>query len=200
MGCDQWLVRFSPTQATRRKDPWLPAEITARLIRYQVPGFRSSWLLTSLMDIASYTREELVDLYHRRWAIETIYREWKHGLDIQNLRSHTPLGILKEIHAQLLLSNLVRWVMTEAVEGTSDAPVDLSFLSALTHIKNAMVAMRNTRPALVVVIYQQLLADVRSARIRKRPGRSYPRPNDGKLKNRGHGKCQQPSRITGTLT
>ena len=200
LGTEDWLVTFHPTPATRRKDPWLPTEITARLIRYQAPGFRPSWLITSLMDVEVYAREELVDLYHRRWRIETIYREWKHGLDIQNLRSHTPIGILKEIHAHLLLSNLVRWVMTDATEGSSDTPVDLSFTTALTHIENALLIMRRARVPQLAGLYQQLLDDVRSSPIRKRPGRSYPRPNDGKVKNRGHGKRQLPARIPGVLT
>lgn len=200
LGAEEWLVTFHPTPATRRKDPWLPTEIPARLIRYQAPGFRPSWLITSLMDEDAYTREELVDLYHRRWRIETIYRQWKHGLDIQNLRSHTPIGILKEIHAQLLLSNLVRWVMTDATEGSSDTPVDLSFTTALTHIENALLIMRRARAPQLAGLYQQLLDDVRSSPIRKRPGRSYPRPNDGKVKNRGHGKRQLPARIPGVLT
>ena len=200
LGTDDWLVTFHPTPATRRKDPWLPTEITARLMGYQVPGFRHSWLITSLTDGEAYACEELVDLYHRRWRIETIYREWKHGLDIQNLRAHTTMGIVKEIHAQLLLSNLVRWVMTEATEGTQVTPVDLSFTTALTYIENAVLVIRRARATQLTILYQQLLQDIRSSPIRKRPGRSYPRPNDGKVKNRGHGKRQLPARIQGALT
>ena len=195
LGENDWIVDFTPTSATRRKDPWLPKQITARLIGYQIPGFRPSWLLTSLLESETFKLHELVDLYHRRWTIETIYREWKHGLNIQNLRSHTPSGILKEVHAQLLLSNLVRWIMTEAVEGTANTPLDLSFLTALSHVKNAILVMLRARPATLPLIYQQLLSDVRSARVRKRPGRSYPRPTDAKTKNRGHGKYQLPARL-----
>ncbi len=188
------MIEFHPTSATRRKDPDLPDVITARLLRYQWPGFRPSWLLTSLHDPQAYPHAELVDLYHRRWQIETIYREWKHGLDIQNLRSHTPAGVIKEIYAHLLLSNLVRWVMTEAVEGTEDHPIDLSYLAALTQIKNALLQMLRVDPRRVSAIYQQLLADVRRERIRKRPGRSYPRPSD-QPRNRGNGHVQQPARL-----
>ena len=75
LGADVWLVTFHPTPATRRKDPWLPTEITARLIRYPAPGFRPSCSITSLMDVEAYTREEWVDLYHRRWRIE-IYQSY----------------------------------------------------------------------------------------------------------------------------
>jgi hypothetical protein len=195
LGRHEWIVRFRPTAATRRKSPAVPAELYARLIRYQKPGFRPSYLLTSLRNAKHFPREELVDLYHRRWQIETIYREWKHGLDIQNLRSHTPRGILKEIHAHLLLSNLVRWVMTEASAGTGGTAVELSFLTTLSHLKNALADMLHLPPLAIATAYWNLLQAVRAAQIRQRPGRSYPRPGDGKIKNMGHGKYRLPARL-----
>jgi hypothetical protein len=163
-----------------------------------MPGFRASWLLTSLNDAHLYSRQELVDLYHRRWTLETIYREWKHGLDIQNLRSHTPVGILKEVHAQLILSNLVRWIMTEAAQETERTPLDFSFLTTLTLVKNMVATMIQTGSRFRNHLYQRLISDIRAAIIRKRPGRSYPRPGDGELRNKGRGKYQLPSRLTKT--
>jgi hypothetical protein len=189
------MVRFCPTPATRRKTPDLPRELTARLIRYQQPGFRPSYLLTSLSDPRRFSSDELVNLYHRRWQMETFYREWKHTLDIQNLRSHTPLGILKEVHAHLLLSNLVRWIMTEACEHTPHKPIELSFLTALSHIKSALWPMLHLPPREIAVAYEQLLNLIRAAKIRQRPGRSYPRRRDGRIKNMGYGKYRLPARL-----
>jgi hypothetical protein len=192
---DDWKVRFTPTPAIRRKCPDLPAEFIYRLIRYQVSGFRASWLLTSLMDPRQFGKPELVNLYHWRWRIETIYREWKHGLNIQNLRSHTPVGLLKEVYAQLLLSNLVRWVMTEATQNRTESPVDLSFLTGLSLVKNGVLRMLHAPPCHVPTLYQELLSDIRAAKIRQRPGRHYPRAGDCKVKNKGHGKYRLPSRL-----
>lgn len=195
LGPKEWLVRFRPSTDSRRRCPGLPAELIGRLIRYQRHGFRPSWLLTSLMDHHLCSRDELIDLYHRRWSIETIYREWKHSLDIQNLRSKTPRGILKEVYTQLMLSNLLRYAMTEAVEGTDQAPVDLSFLATLTLERKAIGRIGRLSSAEYAILSTRFLADIRAAKIRKRPGRSYPRLQDGKIKNKGHGKYQQPARI-----
>lgn len=192
---NDWKVRFTPTSAIRRKCPDLPTAFIYRLVRYHVPGFRTSWLLTSLMDPRRFDKAELVDLYHWRWRIETIYREWKHGLNIQNLRSHTPVGLLKEVYAQLLLNNLVRWVLTEATQSTTESPVDLSFLTSLSLVKNATLSMLYARPRDVPMLYQTLLINIRAAKIRKRPGRHYPRVGDCKIKNKGHGKHRLPSRL-----
>ncbi|MCH8854094.1 MAG: transposase [Planctomycetes bacterium] len=194
IGTDDWLVQFQPSQAIYRKHPDLPKVLTARLLRYAFPGFRPSWLLTSLTDDQEFTHSELVNLYHRRWQIETLYREWKHTLDIQNLRSHTPPGLFKEIYAQLLLNNLIRWTMTEAAEPTTLDAVDFSFVATVSHIKNALLQMLRASPGQIKLIYQILLMDVRSCRIRKRPGRSYPRPGD-KPRNRGNGKTRTSARI-----
>lgn len=194
------VICFKPSRATHRKFPSLPEEITARLIRYQMPGFRASWLLTSLLDSTTFTRAELIDLYHRRWGIETIYREWKHILDLENLRSHTPQGILKEVYAQLLLSNLVRWIMTESAEGTVGHAVDLSFATSLTLIRNAIPCMVRSTPPQLIAIYQRLLEDIRNARIRKRPGRSYPRACERNIKYMGNGYYRRAARLPKTLT
>ena len=194
LGHNDWIVRFRPTEATCRKCSGLPKELTCRLIRYQLKGFRPSWLITSLMDSAQFSRRELVDLYHRRWTIETIYREWKHGLDIQNLRSTTVRGILKEMHAHLLLSNLVRWVMTEATEGTTDTPVDLSFLMCLREVKNAVLQIIGRSACHAAQVYEDLVARARRHKIRKRPGRSYPRDGD-KIKDKGRGQRRLPARL-----
>lgn len=189
------IVQFCPTAAIRRKWPALPDHLVGRLIRYQRPGFRVSWLLTSITDPQQASADELIDLYHRRWQIETLYREWKHSLDIQRLCSHTPAGLTKEIHAHLLLINLIRWLMTEAVQGTEHHPVDLSFHTTLSLVQNALLLMRQTRPEHLIALHQRLLAEIRAARIRKRPDRSYPRPGDQKIKNRGAGKRQLPARL-----
>jgi len=191
-----WIVTFTPTEAVRRKWPGLPTQFTCRCIGYQRKGFRPSWLLTSLLDPTQADADELIDLYHRRWQIETLYREWKHTLDIQNLRSHTPVGVLKEVHAQLMLANLARWVMTEAAEGTPQTAVELSFTTALSHLKTALLMMRTASPSQLRTIHQQLLTRIRSAKIRKRPGRSYPRPREGMIKSKGGGKYQLPAKLT----
>ena len=196
LGPDDWLVEFHPNARCRRENPAMPETLKFRLIRYQLPGFRPSWLLTSLLDPQSFSYTELVAFYHQRWRIERIYCEWKHALDIQNLRSHTPAGIIKELHAQVLLSNLVRWVMSDAVEDTGKTTVEFSFECALTALENALIKMLRASPSQIQQIYAELLAEIRRAPIRQRPGRHYPRPREGKIKNKGHGKYVLPARLS----
>lgn len=194
-GPDDELVEFRPSAALRRRNPQLPERLIYRRIRYQRPGFRASWLLTSLTNPKRFSREELIDLYHRRWTIETVFREWKHTLDIQNLRSHTPAGLSKEVHAQILLHNLVRWLMTEAAQGTQRTPLQFSFRAALTAVNNAILVIRRSRLHDLHRLHEELLQDIRQSPIRIRPGRSYPRKGDGCIRNRGNGKHQLPAKL-----
>jgi hypothetical protein len=196
LGKQDWLVQFRPARSVRQQNPGLPQRLEARLIQYQFPGFRPGWLLTSLLDGQAYPAEDLIDLYHKRWRIETIYREWKHTLDIQNLRSHSPVGLHKEIHAQLLLNNLVRWLQMQALAGTEPTPMQISFTTSVHLVCGLLGHLLITRPRDWQGLYEQLLAQIRTATIRQRPGRWYRRKGDCRIKNHGHGKYLQPSRLT----
>ena len=98
-----------------------------------------------------------------------------------------------------MLSNLVRWIMTEASHETGQTPLEFSFVTTLTLLKNSVARMVPLGDGRTLWFYQQLLADIRAAKIRKRPGRSFPRPGDGKYKNKGHGQRQTPARIVRKL-
>ncbi len=195
LGPDDQIVTLHPEKLARRKTPGLPKTLTLRLIRYQRPGFRVSWLLTSINDPREASARELVDLYHRRWAIETIYREWKHTLDLQNVRSATPHGVLKEIHAHVMLHDLIRWVMTDAAGQCAIAPVGLSFTTTLSLVRSCVGAMLGVGGPRRARALDHLLRAVRAAPIRHRPGRSFPRRYDHKPRDKGRGKRRRPDRI-----
>jgi hypothetical protein len=69
-------------------------------------GYR---LITTLLDATRYPAAELITLYHQRWEIETAYLELKSSiLGGRVLRARTPDGIDQEIHALLIVYQLLR--------------------------------------------------------------------------------------------
>ena len=90
---------------------------------------------------------------------------------------------------------MVRWIMTEACEPTSHKPVELSFLTTLSHIKSTLWLMLHLPPRALADTYEQLLTLIRASTIRQRPGRSHPRGGEGRIKNMGYGKHRQPARL-----
>jgi len=194
---DEWYATLTIPAAVRKQLPQAPAALTVRILRYQIPGFRPSRLITSLLNVELYPYEEIVPLYHERWRQETQHREWKYTLQVSNLRSKKPAGILKEVLVQLTLNNVIRWMMAQA-GGTEHRPVDLKFLEAKRLILAAIPAMVNARTEQLPLLYRDLLNDIAREVILVRPGRSYPRRFDRRPRNKGHGKAAQSARLPPT--
>lgn len=191
---DEWLCRIPLPPELQKQYPQLPLEITVRILEYQRPGFRTSWLITALLDTQSFTYAELVELYHQRWRQETFHREWKYSLDLSNLRSHRGTGLLKEVLVQLTLNNVIRWIMRQAA-GPTLLPVQLKFLQAKRLILAAIPAMTVAPTCCLPGLYRQLLAEIARQRIWLRPGRSYPRKWDARGRPKGHGKVTAPAKL-----
>jgi hypothetical protein len=191
---DEWLVDLKLPAALRKRCHHLPAILTVRILQYQLPGFQPSWLITSLTDAQAYPYAEVVNLYHVRWNQETMHREWKYTLQLDNLRSLSAQGVHKEVLVQLTLNNALRAVQAEALPCAS-SPLCLSFLDTkrlvVGQIPNMATSPLETLPA----IYRGLLQSIAAQVILVRPGRSYPRKNDGKPRNKGHGQLAQPARL-----
>jgi hypothetical protein len=197
---NRFLNKARTATASGRKDEWyaslpLPGGVlTVRILQYQIPGFRPSWLITSLLDTVQFPYEELVPLYHERWRHETFHREWKHTLRLSKLRSHSATGLLKEVLVQLTLNNVIRWLMAEAASA-GQRPVDFKFLQTKRLVLAAVASMTAAPVALLPELYRHLLASIRRQRILVRPGRAYPRRWDARGRPKGHGKIAAPARL-----
>jgi len=137
------------------------------------------------------------DLYHERWRQETCHREWKHSLELSNLRSHSAAGLLKEVLVQLTTNNVVRWIMAEAAPPPL-CPVHLKFLESKRLILASVGAMTAAAVCLLPELYRQLLREIGRQRIVIRPGRSYERKWDARGRPKGHGKIAAPAKLPST--
>lgn len=192
--CDEWYAHIPLPKKLQEQYPALGEQIQVRILQYQRPGFRPSWLITSLLDAKEFPYEELVELYHERWRQETFHREWKHTLKLSNLRSHSAAGLLKEVLVQLTLNNVIRWLMAEAAPPPL-CPVHLKFLEAKRLVVASLPAMAVSPARLMLVLYRDLLAEIARRRIKVRPGRSYPRKWDTRGRPKGHGKTAIPAKL-----
>ena len=193
---DEWYVNLLSPRKLAGQCPFLPQGFKARIIHYQRPGFRPSYLITSLLDAERYRYEDLVNLYHERWRQETMHKEWKYSLALGNLRSTSVRGIFKEVTVQLTINNVVRWLMSEAAEQEKCRPVDLQYLECKRLIMAAAGAMATLTTKLLPYSYRQLIERISEQKILVRPGRSYPRNNDDKPRNKGNGIYAQPARLS----
>jgi len=135
LGKGQWSVPLELSPHLRRSydDPTLPQRLWVRLI--QVDFWRGGkrhrhWLVTTLADPHRYPRREIVELYRRRWEVETRLGEIKTTLQADVLRSKTPGGVRRELAAILLGHGVVWWLIHLAAEKTDTPSEDIRFATA----------------------------------------------------------------------
>jgi Transposase DDE domain len=136
---DQQVEWFKPKTCPPWLDPAtfeaLPASLILRELRYQVsqPGFRSRLitLVTTLIDVACYGKDDLADLYYKRWEVETHLRQLKTTMKMDVLHCKTVLGVLKELTVFTLIYNLVRLVILQSAKHQQVDIERISFIDAL---------------------------------------------------------------------
>jgi len=207
LGPGDRLVRYCPSD---RKWKHLPRSMRLRVIRHRIPGFRASALVTNQI-AGRITVRQWVGLatrhpagitleggiYHRRWEIETSFREMKVSQKMEgSLRGRTVAAIEYEVAGHVLLYLLVRWLIVEAAVKKGLDPLRLSYLGALNELLDiAPALLLADSPHAAQVLVSRLLTRVAGHVVPLRPGRYYPRPNDTKIKNKGNGRYCLPSKL-----
>jgi len=122
-----------------------------------------------------YPACEIVELYGKRWRIETLFREVKINLSADVLRSKTAQGIRKEIASRLVAINLVRTIMLEAAIADGVEPLRISFIHAVRAIISFSPALASEPLWKLLSIYQAMLSEIASHVVPERLGRNEPR-------------------------
>lgn len=204
------IVRWKRPDSPQWRKSSLPASLDLRIIDYQMPGFRPTSVVTNCLDSQEISRADWVQvaeqsglhgsrqigcgLYHRRWEIETHFRELKitQRMVVKKksmLRSHTPRGIEYEVAGHVLLNMLLRYLILEAAAEAKVDPLRISFAEALRELADMQPLLVTASPQRArTVLLPRLLERIASHLVPLRPGRHYPRPKDGKTKNLGNGK------------
>ena len=173
-----------PAWMTDEEFARLPGSMLVREVRVRLnePGLRvrELVLVTTLLDAVSYPPSMIAQMFGVRWSAEVNLRHLKQTLGLDVLRSRSVDGILKELHAFVIIYNLVRKLMCAAARRQKVAPDRISFVDTLRWLRSAQVI--NTLPTLLVIPH--------------RPGRHQPRVkispqiagrSESALPCRGHG-------------
>jgi len=177
LGRNDLLVEMKVSASAREKDPSLPETWIARRIRYQRPGFREQFLLTSLRDPKRFPAREIVDLYHERWELELGYDEIKtEMLDREEtIRSKKPDGVRQELWGILLVYNMVRLEMESIANEEKLEPTRISFVESLRLIRDEWEWLSVTSPGAIPKRLATLRSNVKRYILPPRRQRTYPR-------------------------
>jgi hypothetical protein len=178
-------VEMEVSSQARKLDPSLPRTWQARRIRYQRPGFREQWLLTSLRDPVRYPASEIVALYHERWELELGYDEIKTDLldREETIRSKKPDGVRQELWGILLTYNLVRLEMESIAREAKVEPTRISFIEALRLIRDEWSWLSVTSPGAIPKRLAAMRRSIKRYVLPPRRPRRFPRVVKIKMSN-----------------
>lgn len=130
-----WKKSPRPEWMTPQEYEEIPDWLRLRAVRVRVRqrGFRVKELVvvTTLLDPAAASREDLAELYRARWQAELNLRSLKDTLQMDILRGQSPEMVRKELWGHLLVYNVVRALMAQAARAAALQPREISFKGAL---------------------------------------------------------------------
>ena len=101
------IYRFLPTNVNLDYFPWGSDgfyPVSFRIVRFKISDDSTETLITNLSEDA-FPAEELKQLYHLRWGIETSFRQLKQTVGLRMFQAQKVEHIIQEIFARLIMYN-----------------------------------------------------------------------------------------------
>lgn len=185
LGKDDHIVQWPKPhirEVGRAAQRAMPRYLTVREARVYIktPGFRTKMIVvvTTLLDPALYTKDDLAGLYRQRWSQEVDLRSIKTEMKMDVLRCKTPELVHKEIWTHILAYNLIRTIMAQAAIRHQIEPRTISFKGAMQTLEafQPLISFQGRRGhAFRLQLYLQILDSIVLHRVADRPDRFEPR-------------------------
>jgi hypothetical protein len=193
---ERWFKPPRPDWMNQELYEQLPEEMLIREIRVKVkqPGFRVDEIVlaTTLLDPALYPKEEVADMFLKRWNIELDLRSIKIEMQMDVLQCQTPDMVEKEIWMHALAYNLIRGVIAAAAQEHDKQPRHLSFKGALQAVESFREEMGGATMETRAQLINTTLKTIAANRVGDRPNRVEPRAI--KRRPKPHRLLQEPRR------
>jgi hypothetical protein len=171
------------TVERQHKDPQTGEIITINLRLIRGRKLKDGSILvvgTNLLDQKKYPASAILELYSRRWNVETMYHRVKTLLNLQAFHARQPNGLLQEVFANLLILS-----MTSALAIHAARKAGINANESFPNLKNATEVMKRNLFFFVTSVYRnpkqerhwtdKIDREVLRVLCKKQPGRSYPR-------------------------
>ena len=154
-----------PDWMTPEQYAGFPDELTVRETRVD-----HKVLVTTLLDERQVSKDDLSELYARRWNVELDLRNLKTTTGMDVLNCHTPRMNEKQLWVHLLAYNVIRLLMAQAASNAGVDPRELSFKHTVQlwteWVSRGMSATKDCG---------RLFTLIAQCRVGHRPGRIEPR-------------------------
>ncbi len=183
------IAKLSARQRKRLK------AIRVRVILLHHPDGTVSVLITNLLNRSLYPRQDVIDLYFRRWKVEDYYRDEKVTLQIEKFHSRTPNGIRQELFAAMIMTVIARTMMLLATKEYLDEHQSCQFKHAILTLAAEAALLVPEDPEQALVIFKELLQEI--ARVKYYPP-ATPRPSQPRINKHPLNKWSKRNRQTAT--
>ncbi|MBQ8510674.1 MAG: transposase [Clostridia bacterium] len=112
-------INHSDNTRAGRWDFASPYVMRFRVVRFKLKSGIYETLATSLPREV-FSLDDLRELFHARWGIETAFRELKYGVGLVNLHGKSMEFAMQEIYASMILSNFCARIAGQAVMETRE--------------------------------------------------------------------------------
>lgn len=80
--------------------------LSLRVVKVKLKSGEDEILITNLMNSTDFTKQDIGELYSKRWKIETDIAKEKNIFQLENYSAHTPNSIEQDFYATFIASNL----------------------------------------------------------------------------------------------
>ncbi|MFZ5865563.1 MAG: IS4 family transposase [Thermodesulfobacteriota bacterium] len=174
-----FLKRLPPSRRKEQK------AIKLRIVKLVSPDGTVSVLLTNLYDKSRFPCREIVNLYFRRWGVESYYRDEKTVLEIETFHGKTCNSIRQELLAAVIMSVISRTLMALCMPSPANRVAEPQFKNAMMTLASEAAVLASNDPETALQIFDSILKEISRVRY-YRP--KHPRPPQPRVTKRRLGK------------
>lgn len=145
-------------------------DMTFRVVRFPLSNDSFECIITNLPQ-DEFSADDIKELYHMRWGVETAFRELKYAVGLTNFHSKKREYIQQEIWARLILYNFCEAITTRTIirqSGRKRKHLNQLNYTRAIHICRFFLSIQKEAPPDIEFLISRELLPVR-------PGRSDPR-------------------------
>jgi len=147
--------------------------VKLRVVRLDSPDGTVSVLLTNLYDRKQFASHEIVELYFRRWEVESYYRDEKVCLEIERFHSKTCNSVRQELFAVMIMAVISRTLMQLSQQTYLDDTREIQFKNTIMTLASEAAVLSPQDPEKAVKIFDEILEEI-SRVIYYRPKKTRP--------------------------
>ena len=156
-------------------------EISLRMIKIPLENESLEVLATNLSEI-EFSTNEIKELYHMRWGIETAYETLKSRLQLENFTGTKAILLLQDIYSTIYLSNLAEDIILDAERELDQKETEKKHKMMINQtvsigiLKNDLIyILLETNEKKKSMLFQQIYEDISKNLVPIRPDRHYKR-------------------------